>query len=143
MRGTFRGEERAQIREIWKRDLTPHFVFHETEPLRPLLSVKANIVAVDVGANKGFWTRAFIQSYGDRVKHIYMIDASPENYRELTNKEDSLLLEPGDFALTSAFHFAAGEKSGETTLYTNEEGSPLASVHKVHHDIGFHLAAQS
>jgi FkbM family methyltransferase len=137
MRGTYRGAERAQVRELWRRDQTPHFMRHETEPLRPFLEGKRRMTAIDVGANKGFWTKALIASYGDRVEHSYMIDASPENYRELTNRDDSLLLEDYDFAKSTAFHFAVGEKIGSITLHTNEDGSPLSSVFKTEFDYGF------
>jgi FkbM family methyltransferase len=143
MRGTYRGEERAQISEIWKREQIPHFISDEVGPLSTLLDGKTNLVAVDVGANKGFWTKAFLELHGDRTQHVYMIDASEENFRELTNKEDNLLLDRDDFPKISAFHFAVGENSGKIKLYTNEDGSPLASVHRKERDAGFNLAAQT
>ena len=109
----------------------------ETEPLRRFLEGKNSLVAIDIGANKGFWTRAFIESYGERVRHVYMIDASPENFRELTNRDDSLHLLYSDFAKCSAYHFAVGDKFGEVTLHTNEDGSPLASIIQRDFEYGF------
>lgn len=131
MRGMYRGAERQIVREEWERDLIPHFIFHEIEPLRKLLHARKDIVAIDVGANKGIWAKTLMQVYS--VQHIYMIDASPENYAELTNKTDNLIFNDSDLSKLSAFHFALSDQKGLTTLYTNEDGSPLASLfeHKI------------
>ena len=83
---------------------------------------------MDIGANKGFWAKCLIDNIS--VNHVYMIDASPENYRELTNEDDNLVFEDqAYFAKLSAYQYAMGSSRGTTTLYTNEDGSPLASLY--------------
>jgi FkbM family methyltransferase len=57
-----------------------------------------------------------------------MIDPSPENFHELCNRDDSLIFDEPDFDIVRAYHCALGSKPGIVTLYTNEDGSPLASL---------------
>jgi FkbM family methyltransferase len=58
-----------------------------------------------------------------------MIDASPENFRELTNAWDHLTLSPDELRLTSAYPFAMSSQHGAVEIHTNEDGSPLASIY--------------
>jgi FkbM family methyltransferase len=130
LRGTYRDPElRRQAREQWAKEHVPAYGYGEVRPLRPLLSRSEGLVAIDVGANKGFWTKAFLNNFPGQVAHVHMLDPSPENFRELSEREDSLLFDPGDFALVTAHNVAAGAEPGEALLYTNEDGSPLASLH--------------
>jgi FkbM family methyltransferase len=107
----------------------PLRIAREVRPLAPLLSRRDSLVLVDVGANKGFWTKAFLDVFGPRVAHAYMLDPSPENAAELAERTDSLLFEAADFGRILAFRLAAGAASGTATLYTDEDGSPLASLY--------------
>jgi FkbM family methyltransferase len=130
LRGTYRDPElRRQAREQWAKEHVPAYGYGEVRPLRPLLSRWEGLVAIDVGANKGFWAKAFLNNFPGQVAHVHMLDPSPENFRELTEREDSLLFAPEDFPLVTAHNVAAGAEAGEALLYTNEDGSPLASLH--------------
>jgi FkbM family methyltransferase len=130
MLGRFRGEElRRASREEWLRDHIPHFIRYEIDPLAPVLESNSRIVAIDVGANKGFWSKALLTRYPGQVERIYQIDASPENFAELTNTQDSLLFDPPDFDCLVPMHFAVSDRQGEVTLYTNDDGSPIASLY--------------
>lgn len=101
----------------------------EIDPLRPLLPRHSGLVAIDVGANKGFWSKALLNSFPGGVAHVHMLDPSPENFRELTNREDSLMFSTADLDHISAYCIAAGEQAGEAVFYTNEDGSPLGSLY--------------
>lgn len=127
MRGTYRGDERSIIRQQWKDVIIPQFHKVEVEPLRYFVQHRTDMITLDVGANKGFWAKCMLDTYS--VSHVYMIDASPENIVELQNEEDSLVFFEQDFAKISAYHYALSSRKGFTTLYTNEDGSPLASLY--------------
>lgn len=128
MQGTYRGEQRVSIRATWLAEQIPHFVKNEVGCLARFLEAKRNMIAVDVGANKGFWSKALLRRFPGAISQIYMIDASPENYSELINTADSLLFDDGDFSKLIGMHFALGSAVGEVEFYTNDEGSPLGSL---------------
>ena len=130
MRGSYSDPQaRQEARQLWAKENVPSYAVGEVYPLRPLLSRWSDLVAVDVGANKGFWTKALMRTFGDGVRHVYLLDPSPENQAELNNRDDNLIFAPEDFARFSAHAVAAGSTSGEAVLYTNEDGSPLASLY--------------
>jgi len=118
------------MRARWAKEHVLAYGYGEVRPLRPLLSRWDGLTAIDVGANKGFWTKALLNNFPGQVAHVHMLDPSPENHRELTDREDSLLFAPEDFAVITAHQLAAGAEPGEALLYTNEDGSPLASLHR-------------
>jgi FkbM family methyltransferase len=135
MRGSYRTlEDRPYIRTHFANDIVPGLQFAETSPLRSHLKRNSNLVAIDVGANKGFWAAAFLREFPGRVDHVYMIDPSPENFRELMNFVDNLMFTEQELMQVSAYPYAIGDAAGMATLYTNEDGSPLASLfeHKLH-----------
>lgn len=121
---------RAATRAQWAADNVRAIRWGEVKPLRPLLRRGRELVAIDVGANKGFWAKALLNTLGDAVAHIHMLDPSPENYRELTRREDNLIFDPEDFGRLSAYPVAAGAAAAVARLYTNEDGSPLASLYR-------------
>ena len=130
MQGRFRtAAEREDIRRFWASTNIPSHILGEVYPLKPLLSRWSDLVAVDVGANKGLWAKALLNTFPGGVAQIHMLDPSPENYRELMEREDSLAFEAADFPKLSAYPYAAGARRGTAVLYTNEEGSPLASLY--------------
>ena len=66
-----------------------------------------------------------------------MFDPSPENYRELSNREDSLAgLGPEESERITAHASAMGRTPGMATLYTNDDGSPLGSLYP-HEENGY------
>lgn len=135
MQGRYRGaEERARQRAIWRAEDVPGYMAAEVAPLARLLRRTEGLVAVDVGANKGFWSKAFLNSFPGAVERVHMIEPSPENHRELTRREDNLVFDADDFPHLSAHGFAVGAAPGRAALHTNEEGSPLASLypHELH-----------
>jgi len=130
MRGMYRDKEiREATRQKWATYDVPGYMAIEVAPLATLIPRAQGLVALDIGANKGFWSKAFLNTFAGSVSHIYMIDPSPENVRELDNREDNLIFSPEDFKFLSAHNFAAGASNGEATLYTNEDGSPLGSLY--------------
>lgn len=130
MQGTFRGAEtRAWYRDQWAQIVIPDLIRDEVAPLAQLLPETEDLVAIDVGANKGWWTAALLRTFPGKVRHVHMIDASPENFRELSNARDHLTLSPDELWLTSAYPFAMSSGHGSVTLHTDEDGSPLASIY--------------
>jgi FkbM family methyltransferase len=100
----------------------------ELLPVRHLLEDRSGIVALDIGANKGFWAKALLNMCGDRVHRIIMAEPSPENCNELARHDDNLVFAPTDFSKIDAHQFSLRSREGRTTLYTNEDGSPLAEI---------------
>lgn len=135
MRGIYKDPAlREEARRTWAGEHVPSYMIGEIDPLRPLLPRHSGLTAIDVGANKGFWTKALLNSFPGAVSHVYMLDPSPENFRELTERDDSLMFSAEDFAHISAYQLAAGAEAGEAAFYTNEDGSPLGSMYP--HDSG-------
>ena len=133
MRGSYRGEEREAIRKDWRLNHVPVFIQSEVAPLARFLDRKQSIVAVDGGANKGFWSKALLEYYPQKVKKIYQIDASLENFMELSDVSDSLLFDPPDYSKLVPIHRAISNTVGKIDFYTNDDGSPIGSLfpHKV------------
>jgi FkbM family methyltransferase len=130
MQGKIAGEaNRASTRKIWSEAVVPALVEAEIRPIAPLLAGRRDLVALDVGANKGYWAKGFLNTFGDAVAHIHMIEPSPENCRELSRIDDNLMFAATDFPRLSVHQLAAGARAGIATLYTNEDGSPLASLY--------------
>jgi FkbM family methyltransferase len=131
MRGTYRGaEERSQIREQWAQNVVPKLATREIEPLLGFLGDRTGLTVLDIGANKGLWTRALLNVFGDRVARVHLFDPSPENYRELTNEDDSLAgFTASEFRRLVVHACGLGAAPGTATLYTNEDGSPLSSLY--------------
>lgn len=138
MRGVFRGvRERARIREHFSEDLVPVLTRKEILPLLRFFPEQTGLRVFDIGANKGLWTRALLDVFGDRIAHVDLFDPSPENYAELTNRKDNLAgMTEGEFERSSVWHCAMGSRPGRATLYTNEEGSPLGSLYP-HQEAGW------
>lgn len=138
MKGGYKDCDRAAARQDFLFNHVPAYIRDEIAPLDPYLTPREGIIALDVGANKGFWAKALLSRHGNRVKHIHMFDASPENFSELTEVNDSLMFENDDFSRLSAYHFAIGDKTGLVDLFTNDDGSPVASLYS-HEYNGNHL----
>ena len=105
-------EARQAARRQWAETLVPRCMAGEVRPLMPLLSRHDGLVLVDVGANKGCWTKAFLNVFGARFGHAHMVEPSPENHHELLDRVDNMVFDPADAALISAlpagFRRAAG-----------------------------------
>ncbi|UMB69026.1 FkbM family methyltransferase [Mycobacterium paraterrae] len=130
MKGTYRGEvEREKVRESFRGQVVPKLMRLEVQPLLNFYPNQRDLMVLDIGANKGQWTRALLNVFGDRVGRVHMFDPSPENYRELCNREDSLAgLGIEESERITVYPSAMGRTPGMATLYTNEDGSPLGSL---------------
>ncbi len=89
-------------------------------------------VILDVGANKGDWTRSMLSHAAERVGRIFMFEPSE------THREALASLDAGRCTLVP---MAVGAKCGQATLYADTPGSGLGSLHKrrlnhlgLHHD---------
>jgi FkbM family methyltransferase len=129
VQGKFVGPERSAVADYWRVNIVPEIMRDETAPLRPVLPVQSDLVVIDIGANKGFWAAAFLRTYPGMVERIYMIDASPENHRELSNHFDNMMFTQDELRSVIAFPFAMSSAAGEVTLHTNQDGSALASLY--------------
>jgi FkbM family methyltransferase len=52
----------------------PRMVLHEIVPLEATLRGRKNIVALDVGANQGLWSKSFLDVFGPRVASLCMVE---------------------------------------------------------------------
>jgi FkbM family methyltransferase len=134
MRGAFRGPERPKLRELATANIVPNLERKEIAPLRRFFPHQRGLTVLDIGAHKGLWTRALLNVFGERIEHVYLFDPSPENYRELTDHDDNFAgLRGLDFQRLSVARCAIGRAPGTARLYTNEDGSPLASLYPHQH----------
>jgi FkbM family methyltransferase len=131
MKGSFHGAaERERQRQSFSATVVPFLAQREVQPLLNFYPDQRNLTVLDIGANKGQWTRALLDVFGDRVARVHMFDPSPENYGELCNREDSLAgLGPEESERITAHQSAMGRNPGMATLYSNDDGSPLASLY--------------
>jgi FkbM family methyltransferase len=138
MKGSFRDTaEREKQRESFRATVVPHLAQREVQPLLSFFPDQRNLTVLDIGANKGQWTRALLDVFGDRVARVHMFDPSPENYRELSNREDNLAgLGPEESERITVHPSAMGRTPGMATLYTNDDGSPLGSLYP-HEENGY------
>ena len=138
MKGSYRGAaEREKQRQNFRTQVVPILTQREVKPFLSFYPDQRNLTVLDIGANKGQWTRALLDVFGDRVARVHMFDPSPENYRELSNREDSLAgLGPEESERITAHASAMGRTPGMATLYTNDDGSPLGSLYP-HEENGY------
>jgi len=137
MRGSYRDEKlRARKKREYRETNVPRFTKREVDPIVPFLPETGPIRALDVGANKGIWSKAMLNTFGTRIERIDLFDPSPENCRELRDRDDSLLFDPADFPAMHVHECAVGREAGRATLHTNDDGSPLASLYD-HAEGGF------
>jgi len=81
------------------------------------------IIIFDVGANIGSFVDLAIKNINQKDFYIHSFEPSKYSFEILSNKYESnprLILN----------NFGLSDKSVETTLYTNIEGSPLSSLYK-------------
>lgn len=138
MKGSFRAAaEREMQRQSFRAKEVPLLTRREVQPLLSFYPDQRDLTVLDIGANKGQWTRALLDVFGDRVARVHMFDPSPENYRELNNREDSLAgLGPEESERITAHQSAMGSTPGTATLYTNDDGSPHGSLYP-HEENGY------
>ena len=136
--GSYRdAAEREKRRQSFRTQVVPGLAQGELQPLLSFYPSQRNLTVLDIGANKGQWTRALLDVFGDRVARVHMFDPSPENYRELSNREDSLAgLGPEESERITAHPSGMGRTPGTATLYSNEEGSVLGSLYP-HEEAGY------
>lgn len=136
--GSYRdAAEREKRRQSFRAQVVPGLMQSELQPLLSFYPDQRNLTVLDIGANKGQWTRALLNVFGDRVARVHLFDPSPENYCELSNREDSLAgLGPEESERITAHPSAMGCTPGMATLYSNEDGSPLGSLYP-HEEAGY------
>lgn len=141
MKGSFHAAaEREMQRQSFRTTVVPLLTKREVRPLLSFYPDQRDLTVLDIGANKGQWTRALLDTFGDRVARVHMFDPSPENYRELSNREDTLAgLGPEESERITAHQSAMGSTPGKATLYTNDDGSPLGSLYP--HEVNGHGAS--
>lgn len=84
---------------------------------------KAPYVVFDIGANIGEYTEKIAGIFGDTAARIFSFEPSRKTFEKLEShigRKRNILL----------YNTAFGEKSGTHTLYSDKEGSGLASLHK-------------
>ena len=54
--------DRQLTRRVSAELVVPNLLKEELLPLKPLLNVRTDIVALDIGANKGFWAKSLTQN---------------------------------------------------------------------------------
>jgi FkbM family methyltransferase len=127
-KGVYLGEERDAARIEFKEVITSNFIPHEVEPISRFVQASDGIVALDLGCNKGLWSKAVLDFYGSKAGHVYLVDASSHNVEECRNTEDNLVFSCVDLQKITVSELAIGDRDGEVNFYSNVEGSPVGSV---------------
>src|SRR5258708_2495695 len=79
----------------------------------------SNAIVLDVGANRGDWTRRLLRDFGTRIDKVYAFEPSRHNRSHIEAIGDArVVLVPK----------AVSDHAGSATLYSNQEGSGLASL---------------
>ncbi|MBS1976347.1 MAG: FkbM family methyltransferase [Bacteroidetes bacterium] len=102
------------------------------QSIRSMVSSRT-CVLFDVGANKGEFTRKVMEEWLGMNYHLYVFEPAEKSFEILRQTVQS----PG---YVYFFKLGFGEAPGMMDLYTNEEGSGLASVYQrdlSHHNIDF------
>ena len=76
---------------------------------------------LDIGGNKGDWTRAAISRWGSRLKKIYIFEPSRHHLQSIAAIDDPRV---------TFVPAAIGSAPGTATLYSDAEGSGMASLTK-------------
>lgn len=94
----------------------------EVRAILSLLPAEGAIV-FDVGANQGLWTRALLALAETRVERIYAFEPAQAHHTALQQVE---------WAGLDIIRAAVGKESGIATIFSDYEGSGLASIHRRH-----------
>ncbi|MEM8793493.1 MAG: FkbM family methyltransferase [Pseudomonadota bacterium] len=105
----------------------PRIGLQEIYPLRRVLEGQDDLVAIDVGANRGFWSHQFLSYFGRRTKRIELLEPLPGNIEDFKHLKKSGFFDPFSDRLT-LHPLAASDKAGQITLNTDGEKSGLASA---------------
>lgn len=76
---------------------------------------------LDIGANKGQWTRQLLRFAGSRIGRVYVFEPSAANQEELRLLNDNRV---------TIVPMAVSNTIGNSVLYTHKWGSGSASLHK-------------
>lgn len=94
--------------------------------IEQLLKSRKNAVIIDVGANKGQYSSLLISNAGDDNKlDVHLFEPSASNI-ELLKKEFSVTKPNVSFFFN---HCALSDTKGSMTLFTDQEGSDIASLY--------------
>ncbi len=97
----------------------------EVRGIFPLLP-KNNAVVLDVGGNRGDWTRSLLKLAGPRIAKVYVFEPSAAHREALATIPDPRV---------TIINAAVGATDGVATLHAEHPGSGRASLHR-----RFHLA---
>jgi FkbM family methyltransferase len=75
-----------------------------------------NSVIIDIGANIGLYTCAYLQHYKNKKIKTYAIEAFASNYRELVQN-----VTLNNFTSVQLFNLAVGDHEGELAMYAESE----------------------
>lgn len=116
----------AEYRDVFAYQL-PRLTFKELSPLRDLLRGKTKLTVVDIGANHGIWSRAFLDCYGDLVERLFLVEPLDGNNAVLDKRIREGFFEFFPDKLIR-LKVAAGGKDGVGEIRFDTKASALASL---------------
>jgi FkbM family methyltransferase len=78
-------------------------------------------VVLDIGGNKGDWTRYTLARWGDRVSKVFIFEPSKHHVESIASIADPRVM---------FIRAAVGAQAGEAVLYSDQAGSGMASLTK-------------
>ena len=91
---------------------------HEVRAAVPFLPA-SNAIVFDIGANKGLWAKEMLRVAGPRLGKLYCVEPSRHNFAAIESLGDPRV---------SLLKVALSDKAGEQALYSDRDGSGIASL---------------
>lgn len=112
----------------------PKLQLLEVFPLVPFLWRGDGLVSIDVGANIGLWSEAYLRVFGARTARHLMAEPMPGNAARLRRRTEVALsrLCPG----VEIREAAIGDTDGKVVIHFDSEVTTLASVRNARSDLG-------
>lgn len=112
----------------------PKLQLLEVFPLVPFLWGRTDMTSIDVGANVGLWSEAYLRVFGPQTQRHLMIEPMPGNAERLRRRAANVLERM--CVGTEIRELAVGASQGEVTIHFDNEVTTLASVRNASSDLG-------
>jgi FkbM family methyltransferase len=112
----------------------PKLQLLEVFPLVPFLWLRGGMVSIDIGANTGLWSEAYLRNFGARTARHIMVEPMPANAERLRRRSDNVLKKL--CAGVEIREAAMGDNAGDVVIHFDSDVTTLASVRSASSDLG-------
>lgn len=119
----------------------PKLQLLEIFPLVPFLWQREDLVSIDVGANIGLWSEAYLRIFGERTKCHILAEPMPANAEQLRRRSDNVLKTLcKEIEIRQA---AVGDSTKMVEIHFDNDVTTLASVRNATSDLGHRVVPLS